>query len=297
MRRSRGAAIAAVVGLALWLATACGSETNDGADGGVDPNGTSSSGGFGGDGGPGLGDGGNVYSPGDGAPGTCVPLVLPDGTTPQCSDCQDNDGDGKVDWLDPECAGPLDNDEKTFGTGIPGDNQDACKQDCFFDGNSGQGDDGCDWNLKCDPSNTSPGTCAYDPNFKNCPPQTQKCIDNCQKLTPNGCDCFGCCAVTLPSGGGTKFVRLSSTCSLADINDPAKCAPCTQTANCVNPCDTCELCIGKTTLPPECAQTAPPDSGTGGQTCSEGLQVCNEQLPCPAGTYCVTGCCVPTVVR
>lgn len=299
MRRSRSAAANAVVGLAvvfgIAVVAACGSETSEDTANG-DPNG--------GDGGPSsFGDGGNVtgnldgnvYAPGDGAPGTCVPLVLADGTTPQCSDCKDNDGDGKIDWQDPECAGPLDNDEATFGTGIPGDNQDACKQDCFFDGNSGQGDDGCDWNLKCDPANTSPGTCAYDPNYKNCPPQTQKCIDNCQKLTPNGCDCFGCCAVTTTSG--TKMVRLSSTCSLADINDPTKCAPCTQTPSCLNPCDTCELCIGKTTLPPECAQNAPPDAGsTGGQTCSGGLQVCNDATPCPSGTYCVTGCCI-TVVR
>ena len=36
---------------------------------------------------------------------------------------------------------PLDNDESSFATGIPGDNMDACKQDCFFDGNSGMGDD------------------------------------------------------------------------------------------------------------------------------------------------------------
>ena len=40
----------------------------------------------------------------------------------QCSDGKDNDGDGKVDYNDPECVGPLDNDEGSFATGIPGDN-------------------------------------------------------------------------------------------------------------------------------------------------------------------------------
>ena len=69
----------------------------------------------------------------------------------QCSDGIDNDGDGKIDYADPECVGPLDNDESSFATGIPGDNIDACKQDCFFDGNSGMGDDDCQWQLKCDP--------------------------------------------------------------------------------------------------------------------------------------------------
>lgn len=269
----------------------CGSETEAGADGGASSGSSGASGTIGG------GDGGLLpidggYNAGDGAPGTCTPLVLPDGTTPQCADCQDNDGDGLVDWLDPECAGPLDNDEATFGTGISGDNVDACKQDCFFDGNSGQGDDGCNWDLRCDPAITT-GACTYDPNFKNCPPQSQKCIDNCQKLTPNGCDCFGCCAVQLP-GGGSKNVRLTSTCSITDINDPAKCPPCTQVTSCLNTCDTCELCIGKTTLPPECSGGSSGGGGGTGQTCSTG-PVCNATTPCPTGTYCVTGCCVPIV--
>ncbi|HVR61648.1 MAG TPA: hypothetical protein VMU50_07095, partial [Polyangia bacterium] len=78
---------------------------------------------------------------------------IPVGKT-QCSDGIDNDGDGLIDYDDPECVGPLDNDEGSFATGIPGDNVDPCKQDCFFDGNSGMGNDGCDWQLKCDPLNT-----------------------------------------------------------------------------------------------------------------------------------------------
>src|SRR5947207_6303314 len=82
------------------------------------------------------------------------------GTT-QCSDGIDNDGDGKIDYADPECVGPLDNDESSFATGIPGDNIDACKQDCFFDGNSGMGDDGCLWQLKSDPRSME-ASCPYD---------------------------------------------------------------------------------------------------------------------------------------
>src|SRR6478609_3127994 len=58
-------------------------------------------------------------------------------------------------------VGPLDNDESSFATGIPVDNIDACKQDCFFDGNSGMGDDGCMWQLKCDPM-TNNASCPYD---------------------------------------------------------------------------------------------------------------------------------------
>jgi hypothetical protein len=218
MKSSRGVLAFAVV---LGLLAACGSKVDgtdvpDGGDGG----GVTGEGGTGKlpDGAPMPTDGGIVLA--DGAIVGCTPLVLADGTTPQCSDCKDNDGDGLADWFDPECAGPLDNDEKTFGTGIPGDNQDACKQDCFFDGNSGAGDDRCEWNLKCDPKNTAPGQCTYDANFKNCPAtQEAQCKSFCLGRTPNGCDCFGCCAVQ-KSDGSQVTVRLSSTCSLAGHRRP-----------------------------------------------------------------------------
>src|SRR5438045_3952646 len=65
------------------------------------------------------------------APGTPLGPCVSGGT--QCTNCIDDDGDGKVDWLDPECTGPLDNDESSYATGIPGDNVDPCKQDCWFD--------------------------------------------------------------------------------------------------------------------------------------------------------------------
>ena len=307
MKRGALAAIAALVVCSSAFAPACGSDTEstpDPGEGGVNN----------GDGGNNTGDGtggnitdgptydGNSYN-GNLDPGKCTPLVGSDGTSPQCANCKDDDGDGLIDWLDPECAGPLDNDEKTFGTGIPGDNVDACKQDCFFDGNSGAGDDKCEWNLKCDPKNTSAAsTCQYDPNFKNCPKtQADQCKKFCAALTPNGCDCFGCCTVTF--NGTSKDVMLSPTCSVADINDPTKCAACTKNTDCQNDCGPCELCLGKTTIDPSCTPP-PPDGGTdagqpdplGGQTCSiEGAQACNAQAPCPIGTYCVTGCCIQIV--
>src|SRR5260221_3327524 len=68
---------------------------------------------------------------------------------PQCSNCIDDDGDGFIDGFDPECTGPFDNDEATFATGIPGDNKDPINQDCFFDGNSGAGNDGCNQHVCC----------------------------------------------------------------------------------------------------------------------------------------------------
>ncbi len=228
-----------------------------------------SHGGTTGSGGTGAGGNGNGGTTGgDAGMGTGGGLQpkIPVGQT-QCSDGIDNDGDGLIDYADPECIGPLDNDEGSFATGIPGDNVDPCKQDCFFDGNSGMGDDGCDWQLKCDPLNTGATAakkCPYDANYaqqhdKECSvsaSQSDACVKNCRPLVPNGCDCFGCCLIP----GAPNAIRLASTCTAKDFGDATKCPPCTQVTQCANPCDHCELCIGKDTLPADCATT--PDGGT-----------------------------------
>jgi hypothetical protein len=239
----------------------------------------------------------------------------------QCTDGNDNDGDGLIDARDPECTGPLDNDEGSYATGIPGDNVDQC-QDCFFDGDSGQGNDGCAYPTSCFSGN-DPGGAA---DCFNCAVST-RCVNYCQVYTPNGCDCFGCCQVNLP-GGGVKTVRLSSTCTAADVNDPTKCQTCTQSTDCVNDCKPCELCLGKTTLPASCTATggAPNAGGTpggggtsgaggapgGGGTqnaggastggsnscptpiCPAGVSPCGVSCvpDCPTNEYCLTGCCV-----
>jgi len=228
---------------------------------------------------------------------------------PQCSDGIDNDGDGKIDYDDPECVGPLDNDEGSFATGIPGDNMDACKQDCFFDGNSGMGDDHCLWQLKCDPMSTN-ASCPYDQSYATghadecsiSASQSQTCVDKCRKLVPNGCDCFGCCVVP----GAPTPIRLAATCTAKDFGDPTKCPACTQVTQCSNPCEHCEICIGKPTLPADCT-TSTPDAGTDGpppppNNCG------SDFVPCGPGTAtpvdgcgpnygCITGCCIPTSIQ
>jgi hypothetical protein len=189
---------------------------------------------------------------------------------------------------------------------------DACKQDCFFDGNSGQGDDGCNWDLRCDsanPGGTASKACPYDPNKNNCPTmQSAKCIKNCAKLAPNGCDCFGCCAVQV--GGMNVNVLLGNGCTADKFGDPTVCGRCTQSTTCVNPCDKCEICLGRPApTDPSCAPLAP-DGGTGGTSdggtpdagstpapvCPAGVTTCGPggqvaANACPAGYYCQTGCC------
>ena len=224
-----------------------------------------------------------------------------------CSDGKDNDGDQLVDAEDPECVGPCDNDEGSFATGIPGDNVDGCKQDCFFDGNSGQGDDGCDWNLKCDEE--SPGavlekSCPYDPSFRNCDTsQSQKCLDSCRPFTPNGCDCFGCCEVFKGTQAFTIYLGSGETCTVAT---PENCATCTRSEACVNECDECEICLGRTVadLPESCFPSS--DGGTGSpdggsveppNLCTDGRASCITSADCPPdATYCLTGCCVVPIL-
>lgn len=233
-----------------------------------------------------------------------------------CSDGQDNDGDGVSDGFDSECTGPFDNDETTFATGIPGDNRDPKWQDCFFDGNSGAGDDDCRYHTEC-------LTGERPPSDDDCT-LTDQCVDYCAPLTPPGCDCFGCCEVQ--SGEGSVSVMIGSACSLDKIDDEEACPRCVQTDTCANDCGECELCLGKTLedLPESCWTSNPPppdgdtpdgsvtpppgsDGGspspdtTGGpdepppgtpvNVCDNGL-ACTVNTDCEAGDYCRLGCCM-----
>ena len=275
-------------------------------------NGMGTGNGMGSAGGMGTGGGSRADAGAPGTPTTC--RVNP----AQCTDGKDNDGDGKLDADDPECSGACDDDEGTFATGIPGDNKDdekSCHQDCFFDGNSGQGDDGCRWDLRCDPARANAAVCPYTPDRKGimCPDQqSQACVSRCREVTPNGCDCFGCCAIP----GRDFAVKLAPTCNAGAFDDPAKCPRCTQVTACMNPCDKCEVCLGKPAPDPSCAPAPPPPPPSGpnppapppsgpnppaGPTCPSGSISCGPggqvaANACPAGYWCTTGCCVPNSI-
>jgi hypothetical protein len=208
-----------------------------------------------------------------------------------CGDCIDNDEDGLVDARDPDCLGPCHNSETGFNLGIPGANSAPCKQDCYFDQDTGSGNDECYWNHKCDSLEPlEPNPCNYSKPYPSdtCADwqaeQSQVCLDFCNPLTPNGCDCFGCCEL----GGVYRFIG-SPGCNLSDLDS---CSPCTKVDSCLNTCGKCELCLGKTTLPAECGTTGTDED----KRCEDGVQPCG--LPgddaCAADTYCITGCCIPT---
>ncbi len=176
------------------------------------------------------------------------------------------------------------------------------KSDCYFDQDTGSGNDDGYWSHKCDPLEVAPNfppegsQCQYNPNA-NIPgyqgscsdafaTQSATCESYCGALTPNGCDCFGCCDIP----GAATPVWLGSEVSgagswtLDQVNNPALCKPCTQVPACLNTCDNCEICIGKPDLPPECST----------QTCDDAVP-CGQpgQDPCVGAFFCVTGCCQP----
>jgi cysteine-rich repeat protein len=195
----------------------------------------------------------------------------------ECGDTLDNDNDGLIDLDDPECISPCDDNENSFQTDLPGQNND-CKQDCYFDDNSGSGDDQCEWNLQCDPEN--PGSqimCPYDPDYQPCDlMMPQQCLDFCVPLVPNGCDCFGCCFID----GEYWYLDASEECSL---NNLEACEHCTFFEGCGNPCEMCEVCFGQDPedLPPECDMPV----------CPEGITPCFDESDCLVGEFCQTGCC------
>ena len=281
-----------VCAILMVFAVACGGKNNSGDDDGGDSGG--------GDAGGGGGDGGGTLIDAQ-VPAGCVPAAT------QCSNCVDDDGDGFIDSFDVECTGPLDNDEASFATGISGDNIDAVKQDCFFDGNSGGGNDGCDIHVCCLLGATTVQECMigqnmYDP--ASCPPPigtvplSQRCLDVCGALTPPGCDCFGCCTICDPATNMCFDIatnpNTSPGCTLQTISDPAICKRCTKVTSCGNTTcggTSCILCPGQdpNDLPPEC----------GGMTsCPTGTTACpNGEPDCGPGTYCDLGskCCIGSI--
>jgi hypothetical protein len=196
---------------------------------------------------------------------------------------------GAINW-----APPAYTDEATSATGIPGDNQDRRWQDCFFDGNSGGGDDGCRFHTCCLLGAACPADLAggFDP-LTDCE-LSAECIEFCLPGTTPGCDCFGCCEIWVDGVSYTVYTNpaIAPECTLDRIADPAYCPPCTPPTDCLNPCvpEDCELCPGMTVadLPPECSETPP--------ACDPGVTPCDTTADCPTGYYCSLGCCIEDVV-
>lgn len=216
----------------------------------------------------------------------------------QCGNCKDDDADGAGDALDVDCLGPCDDDESGLSTGLTAVTGAPCRHDCYFDGDSGQGNDKCEWSHACDPLSVAPdyppsgdSRCAFaaeaTPSGVDCAArqdqQAESCLDVCLPLVPNGCDCFGCCE--LPGRSG-NFYFVAGTgdegCDLDSLGDLSRCPPCTRVDSCFNRCEECESCVG----------AAPAASCGAPGACPAGSRACDAEAPCDFGDYCVTGCCV-----
>jgi hypothetical protein len=201
----------------------------------------------------------------------------------ECNNGIDDDGDGTADGFDVECTGGIDDDESSFATGIPGDNRDPKWQDCFFDGNSGAGDDRCRYPTEC-----LTGELSLDDEACSV---TQACRDNCQPRTPKGCDCFGCCAIDLP-GGSSVNVLLQSSCSLEKIGDEQACPACTPSTECAAP--PADPDPDPSEPNPSEPNPPTPDAGSPTGTCGSRTE-CNEGGGCALGEFCSLGCCLVVI--
>jgi hypothetical protein len=194
----------------------------------------------------------------------------------ECDNGIDDDGDDQKDDFDDECTGPYDDDESSLGTGVKEGNPNCL--DCFF-GSPSQSQDRCRIAKQC----SVDGTPGNTPSCPTCKPLAT-CTTHCLPLTPNGCDCFGCC--DFPYQGGIVSVHLDETCTLQDLGNPALCPRCRvlRESDCHNPCGRCELCVGKTQadLPLDCGAT---------YSCSNG-NPCTPSGECPGDEYCLQGCCI-----
>ncbi len=206
-------------------------------------------------------DDGNLID-GDGCSAVCTfenlhpDAVLCGDNLWKCGDGIDNDMDGLVDLHDPECTTHCDDDEAKFYTSLPGQNLD-CKADCYFDENSGMGNDTCEYEIACDPADPGENTgCSYNPNAMcnawgadgdDPPEQSQQCQNVCVPLTPDGCDCFGCCVLDNPNNPNEPYTVYlgNGDCDLATIGE---CPTCTPNPSCFDPCgdEECEVCFAKT---------------------------------------------------
>jgi hypothetical protein len=198
-----------------------------------------------------------------------------------CDNGDDDDHDGLVDGLDPECTAAFDDDEATFATGLP--NKLGGCRDCFWDDNSGNGDDGCRYPSACLTGEAPSG----NGNCASCAVSSQ-CVSACRVRTPNGCDCFGCCEVVRDNADHV-YIELRDDCQLSKLDDLTSCPRCVQHSDCANPCGRCELCLGKTEaqLPADCESS----SGGPNYRCEDGRS-CRGSSDCLGTEYCQMGCCL-----
>jgi hypothetical protein len=166
-------------------------------------------------------------------------VLLPPGVADasQCNDLVDNNSNGLIDLTDWYCKSADDNDEASFYSAIPGDDLNLpAALDCWFDTDSGSGNDGCSIHACCGIAGACPQELDAAHFDENQCTVSQACADNCRPLVKAGCDCFGCCQIcTQETGCVDVFVNpaVSPSCSIENIGDPSLCRRCVQNNECL----------------------------------------------------------------
>ena len=229
----------------------------------------------------------------------------------QCGDCVDNDGDCRIDSADDQCLGPCDNNENSFYGGIPGQNNSPCKMDCYFDQDTGSGNDDCYWSHEVRPARGRAELSARGRRSARTTrtPTSRAPATSCaqafsQRSRRSACDyCGPLDAQRLrllrllrdPGRADHGLARLGGRqrrrhARLDNVDDPTLCKPCTQVPACLNTCDT---------LRDLRRQADPPPDVTSGNNARRAIRpaACRGKPPARSAISCVTGCCQPVPGR
>ena len=297
-------------------------DSGNGANGGSSGGGSGKSGSSG-SGSSGSGASGSGSQDGDAAVGSFVDggaiavpeaLQLCGGPCP-CGDGIDNDSDGVIDGFDTECTGPTDDDEGSFATGISGRQHGPKWQDCFFDGNSGGGDDGCRYSTDCLTGEIAAGR-------QGLPASRRAASTSARSARRTAATASAAARCT-----ARRHERAHHPERELRRGRPRRVPDVRAVRDCNNDCGECELCAGKTVadLPATCGHDrhrrhrqrrrwrrrhggmggegaggtgAGGNGGSGGTgddtgyQCDDGVPLCRSNADRDGSHYCTFGCCV-----
>ena len=175
---------------------------------------------------------------------------------------------------------------------------DACKQDCFFDGNSGAGNDGCLWQLKCDPRSINT-KCPYGQQYA----EHTRTSARCRPLSRSRASTSAswCRTAAIASVAASSPAPRRPSCSPRPARRPTSATPpSARPARRSRSARTPASTASSASASRRAGRLRPADGGTDSGTPPPQLR---QRLPglwpgdrprpsqCPTGTGCMTGCC------
>ena len=225
---------------------------------------------------------------------------IPVGQT-QCSDGIDNDGDGKIDYADPECVGAARQRRELVRDRHPGRQRRRLQAGLLLRRQLGHGRRRLRVAAQVR-SDEHERAVPVRPGVRPVSTRTSaRCRRRSRRAASTTARSWSRTAATASAAasvpGAPTPIRLVATCTAEGLRQSRRSArACTQVTQCMTPCGHCDYCIGKDTLPADCtpdptaARPTParPATRPAGSTASI-------RRMCPTDTGCVTGCCRPIV--